>query len=152
MKSRAWVVLVVAGSLAAALTAARGFNYSRQQRIESGRFAAQYEGSLQQLQGARIALANKRQPIGKYISPAVVAEPVVAEPVAAPAADEGESAVLQGISWSSAMPLAMINNRLYKAGDKIGSSLIQEISPQLVVLMNADGVRREITLIREKKP
>ncbi len=152
MKSRAWVVLVVAGGLAATLTAARGLNYRRQQRIESGRFAAQYEAGLQQLQGARIALANKRQPLGKYISPEVAAEPVVAPAGVAPAADEGESAILQGISWNSEMPLAMINNRLYKAGDKIGRSSIQEIFPQFIVLMNADGVRREITLIREKKP
>jgi hypothetical protein len=66
--------------------------------------------------------------------------------------EEDPPPVLQGISWNEGNPLVMIQGRLYKPGDKIGRAVIQKIFPQAVILRGADGVQREITLMREEQP
>jgi hypothetical protein len=44
----------------------------------------------------------------------------------------------------------IIENRTYKIGDTVRGYTIQEIFPQTIILKNADGVQKEITLTREK--
>ena len=67
-------------------------------------------------------------------------------------AEKNRAFVLQGISWSADRPLVMIDDKLYKEGDSIGGYTIQQISPQAIILRDADGAQQEITLIKEARP
>jgi hypothetical protein len=148
MKSRARIVLVVAGGLAVALIAARAVNYRRQRQVESGQFSGQYEAAIRQMQGSRIDLENKIKPGEKYIPPPVVSE--------APAESAGSAGLgditLQGISWNEEMPLALINDRLYKTGDRVAGGTIEKILPYGIILRGTSGTEQEIRLVKEKSP
>ena len=46
----------------------------------------------------------------------------------------GSALVLSGIFWDETSPMAMINGAIYEVGQSVGSAVIQEIRPEVVVL------------------
>lgn len=140
--------------LAAALLAWNYMNHRRQQRVEAGHLTDQYETVMQALRGDIQAVERRMEQNAQYNRTSVAEEvSSVVAPAATGTAERVETdIVLQGISWNSELPLAMINNRLYKAGDKIGDSTIITILPQGMILRNAAGEEKEIRLVKEKQP
>lgn len=61
------------------------------------------------------------------------------------AVERGAPIVLGGIIWDKKQPKAMINNEIYKIGDKIGNIEIIEIKRNSVIIKE-DGKTREISL------
>jgi hypothetical protein len=152
MRIHARTLLTLAGCLAVLLLAMRYVNYRRQQRVETGKFAAHYETSVQKLRAETIALSRKLAQNGTYDPALIVApvEPVI--PVTKPgAAGANGEITLQGVSWSTEMPLALINDKLYKTGDRVAGGTIVKILPYSVILQTAAGAEKEIQLVKEKK-
>lgn len=68
-------------------------------------------------------------------------------PVAAAVAIEAEpDLTLASILHSADRRLAVVNGRIVRAGDRVGSSTIVEIQPQAVVVESSRGARRLIAL------
>ncbi|GEM_PF-2329749 len=153
MKIHARTLLILVGCLALLLLAVRYVNYRRQQRVETGQFASYYDSSIQSLRAETVALSRKLAQNGAY-DPALIMAPV--EPVVpvVPQADAGkadENITLQGILWSTHMPLAMINDKLYKTGDRVAGGTIEKILPVSIILRNVEGVAKEIKFVKEKR-
>jgi hypothetical protein len=154
MKIHSKTVIVTAVLLAAAVLVWRYNNSRRQQRIEAGLFTGQYETVIRKLRDG-IRMVDRRMTQNGQYDPTLFTAPAVVheETFASGTAEKGEaSIVLQGISWNSDMPLAMINNRLYKTGDQIGTSTIVRIMPYGLILRSAVGTESEIRLVKEKTP
>ncbi|MEI7850668.1 MAG: hypothetical protein WCH86_02435 [Kiritimatiellales bacterium] len=122
----------------------------RQNMVNSKRFAEQYERVIQQLRGNMDSVQKKmrRNEVMTSVVVEVSREPTPGMKVA----EKNRAFVLQGISWSADRPLVMIDDKLYKAGDSIGGYTIQQISPQAIILRDADGAQQKITLIKEVRP
>ena len=139
--------------LAAALLAWNYMNHRRQQRVEAGHFADQYEAVIQALRSDIQAVDRRMEQNAQYNRTSVAEEVAsVALATTGTAARVEADIVLQGISWNSDLPLALVNNRLYKAGDPIGSSTVIAVLPHGMILRNATGVEKEIRLEKEKQP
>jgi hypothetical protein len=156
MKFKPVTFVIPLALLAAALLAWNYVDYRRQQRVDAGHFTDQYETVMQALRNDIQAVDRRMAQNGLYNRAPISEEsapPVVATSSATGTAGQVEAdAVLQGISWNSNMPLAMINNRLYKAGDKVGDNTIVTILPYGLILRDAAGVEKEIRLVKEKQP
>jgi len=154
MKIHARTVIVTAVLLAVAVLAWRYANSRRQQRIEAGLFTRQYETVIRNLREG-VQMVDRRMTQNGQYDPTLFTAPAVMpeESSASGTAENGDvPIVLQGISWNNDMPLAMINNRLYKSGDQIGASTIVRIMPYGLILRSAVGVESEIRLVKEKAP
>lgn len=93
----------------------------------------------------KIAVTTHREPTAEEeISPFLWGrDPFVL--VETGAVETGATIVLGGIIWDKKRPKAMINNEIYKVGDKIGNTEIVDIKRNSVVI-KVDGKTREITL------
>jgi hypothetical protein len=67
-------------------------------------------------------------------------------------ADPAASLILQGISWQEELPLAMINDQIYRTGEKIGEYELTDILPDRVRLREASGALKELKLLKEMLP
>ena len=56
---------------------------------------------------------------------------------------------LRGIYWSATMPLAEINNRLCKPGEKIAGFTLKEIQPYQVILLDPEGGTNTISIVKD---
>lgn len=152
--------LLMAASAAALLLLVVLFAFqevSRRSIVKGTRFNEQYSGVIQQLR-ERIDSGQKKMKRNAVTIPAVVVE-LVAESAARPdpasvqqVFEKDRTFVLQGISWSADKPVVMIEGRNYKTGDALGGFIIQGILPRSIILRDADGALREITLQREEQP
>ena len=150
--------LIVAASGIALLMLAGLFFFQggRRQNAEKNIWGTEQYGIFIQQLHRNVDSVQKKMERNKIVTPAIV--PAVSrdpgsgqEPVPA-IMDKDRMFVLQGISWSEDNPLVMIDNKLYKSGDRIGGYTIQQIFSQTVILKDADGVRREIKFIKEARP
>jgi hypothetical protein len=124
----------------------------RQNLVNSTRFTEQYAGVVRQL-SENIHSVQKRMERNKAGAVAAVVVDNSPETAADPSPGENERKItIQGISWSTERPLVIIENRTYAIGDSVAGYTIQEIFPQTIILKNADGVQKEITLVREQQP
>ena len=124
----------------------------RQNLVKSRQFAEQYERVIEKLHGNMDSMQKKMRRNG--VATSVIIE-VSREPAPAPGpkvVEKTRSFVLQGISWSADRPLVMIDDKLYKAGDRIGGYTIQQISPQDIILRDAGGAQQKISLMKEVRP
>jgi hypothetical protein len=80
-------------------------------------------------------------------APSVVAPPVAAPPPPAPF-DGGlsETVDVSSILYSPERKLAIINGRIARVGDRVGTSTVFDIQPRAVVMESADGRRWTIQL------
>jgi len=153
MKIHARTLLILAGCLALLLLAVHYVNYRRQQRVETGKFAAHYDVSIQALRAETVALSRKLAQNGTY-DPTLIVTPVEPQISVETQLDIGqtdENITLQGISWSANMPLALINDKLYKTGARVAGGTLEKILPYSIIVRNAEGVAREVRLVKEQK-
>lgn len=152
MRIHARTLIFLAACAALLVLAVRLVNYRRQHTVDTGAFALSYETAVQKLRAQTVALSRKMAQNGAY-DPALIAVPEL-PPVDKPAAavPSVERLVLQGVSWSIEMPLALINDKLYKTGDRLGGFTIETILPYSVIVRNADGAATEIKVAEKKKP
>lgn len=122
----------------------------RKNAAKSARFSEQYLRVIKQLNGDMDSVRKKMRRNEAVIPVIVVAsrEPVPGRKIV----EKNRAFVLQGISWSADRPLVMIDDQLYKQGDQVGGYTIQEILPQAVILRDADGAQKTITLNKEAQP
>jgi type II secretory pathway component PulC len=145
------LVVVISGTVLLLLAGFMGLQeMKRQNLVNSTRFTEQYAGVVRQL-SENIHSVQKK--MDRNDTGTVAAVDIRLETAADPSPGENERKItLQGISWNTEKPLVIIENRTYKIGDTVGGCTIQEIFPQTIILKNADGVQKEITLTREKQP
>lgn len=55
--------------------------------------------------------------------------------------------MLQGISWAQEKPVAMVNGKVYQAGDRIGDCTLEEIRTRSILIRDAGGKDIEIKLM-----
>jgi len=150
--------LAVAVSAAALLLLLAGLYIFKEARRQSAagnvRFTEQYAGVIRQINGD-LDSVQKKMKGNVIVVPALVAEvssePAAVQPPVTQVVEKDRIIVLQGISWNEDRPLVIIEDRIYKTGDRIGRFTVQKISPQSITLRDADGVLQEIALIREER-
>ncbi len=81
-------------------------------------------------------------PIAPLPAPQVTPQPRAAEVAAEP------DLVVGSILYSQQRRLAIINGRIVRIGDRIGSSTILDIEPRAVIVVTADGTRRTLEVRR----
>ena len=150
--------LIVAASGIALLMLAGLFFFQggRRQNAEKNTWGTEQYGIFIQQLHRNVDSVQKKMERNKVVTPAIVPavsrDPVYGQEPVPAIMDKDRMFVLQGISWSEDNPLVMIDNKLYKSGDRIGGYTIQQILSQTVILKDADGVRREIKFIKEARP
>ena len=148
MRIHAKTLLAVVAVAAFVLLAVRYVNYRRHEKVETGKFALYYDNAIQALRAKTIALSRKLAQNGTY-DPSLIVAPV--EPVMTdiPPAGDGRDVTLQGISWNPDMPLVFIDDRVYKAGDRISCGIIEKVQPNSILVSDAAGAIKEIPLVKE---
>jgi hypothetical protein len=136
----------------------------KQSAAKRARFTEQYTLAMQQL-NAKIDSVRKKMKRNEVLLPDLTSEAAKPEPLLVPLAEAvpeplpGPPAVkkepvfkLQGISWNQDSPLVLIDDRVYKTGDRINGFVVVQILQQEIILKDANGVLHKITLIKEVKP
>jgi len=122
--------------------------------LRSGRFEARYTSAIDELQTQTRAVRDKlraNMPGDLEILPEELLRAL--QPAHLTDETPGELAIenvtLRGIYWSETMPLAEINNRLCKSGDKIAGFTVEKIEPYQIILSDANGTNHTVTIIKE---
>lgn len=148
-KTDIWLFIVIAVFL---LTGAGLWNELVRLRHagEGGNFTEVYRTSVQNL---RQAMGSVHKCFLKN-HPTVIEIPQTRSRSSAPTetADSAAPLLLQGISWQQEMPLAMINDQIYRKGQQIGEYELADILPDRVRLREASGNVKELKLLKEISP
>jgi len=125
-----------------------------QTSLESGRFEARYTAAIDALQTQTRSLREKlraNSPGNLEILSEELLRP--AKTASVHLENQGkptlENIKLRGIYWSSSMPLAEINDRLCKTGEKIAGFTLEEIQPYQIILSDSEGGKQTVSLIKD---
>lgn len=145
------IFTVLSGLLLAGVILWRVEVRHRQYSKTNGQFEQNYRMSVNALRLAqdavRVCLRNNGTGLTEIKNPAPPAavkeqsvRPAEIPPVPQPV-------MLQGVSWAQAKPVAMVNGKVYQAGDRIGDCTLEEIHTRSIIMRDAAGKDIEIKLM-----
>lgn len=120
----------------------------RQNNVKSAQFAQPFTQAVQQLR-EKVNSIQKKMKRNESMIPTVGLAASPATGTAQQVAEKNHPLILQGIAWNEDKLLAMIEGNIIKPGDEIGGCIILEILPKAIILRDADGVQRRISLFKE---
>ena len=149
MPSRA-VCIIASGIAALLLAAALIFQYinrNMQKDVETGAFEKQFTLAINSLNQAVTSVQRQIAGNTPGADQQVKTEPVQ-KPVINTVVDEREI-VLQGISWTADVPIALVDGRIYQVGDVIGKFTLVRITTDTVFLEDKNGESKQIQLMED---
>lgn len=147
-----WISISAVLLVAAALLIARQQNRRQNTPLRSGSFKNYYTSAIDSLHEQTQTVRDKlhaNMPGNLEILP----EALLRKREAAESEKPGEPVLgditLRGIYWSDTLPLAEINDKLCKPGDKIAGFTLKEIQPYQILLLDAEGATNIVSLIKD---
>ena len=148
------VVLAILLLIVLALWLAGQRSRRLQSSIESGRFETSYTSAIDTLQTRIRALRDKLN-AGMPGDLEFLSEKLLRtikqddEDAKTPGKPSLDRITLRGIYWSEALPLAEINNRLFKIGDEVEGFTLEEIQPYQIILSDPEGNSNTVSIIKD---
>jgi hypothetical protein len=148
--SRATCIIAggAAGLLIVAVLIFQKMNRSMQQDVETGAFEKQYASAIQSLDDAIHSAQHKIEGNAAGSVQPDQLKPIQKKPVIATVTNDLEIK-LQGISWNSEVPVAMVNGKIYRVGEVIGEFTLVRITADTLFLENGQGESKKIQLAED---
>jgi hypothetical protein len=144
---------VLAGILLAGAILWRAESRHQQYSEKDGRFEQKYRLTVNALRLAQDSVKdrfrNNCSSLKEVKNPVPVPVAVKETGVQQQVAPASAPIILQGISWAEERPVAMINGKVYLAGDQIDNFTVNEIRSHSILLSAPDGTKTEIKLIED---
>lgn len=137
------------GLLLASVLIFQHLNQRLQENVETGEFKKRYTSTIDKLHESMRSIRDKFGQDNEGAPPPAalshLPEILITDPNAI------ADITLQGISWNEQMPLAMINGKIYRTGEKAGGFIIKKIMPDVVLLEYGNEKEMEIRLMEDAR-